>query len=201
MTHKDLLSSAEPAGRSAAPKDSARTPVRPGRTLGFALSAAGATIVMSLLLSGAVSSRISSLGGNTPSRSGASTTLFYHPTHEQTFRGNPDGQVYLDAKANGHPLRFRVDGTVPNVLLSPDDARAAGLVSGAMNYSGSTTTTIGVVRTAPATIPYMQFGTLTLFNVEAVIADAPIPESILGAGFLKRFPSFELRQGDLVLRW
>jgi len=175
--------------------------VRPGRTLRMALIAAGSTVVISLMVSGTVSSRLPSFKGGRAAHPIATSTLFYHASFAQTLHGSGDGRIYLDAKVSGHTLRFRVDPAVSEVLLSADDARIVGLSKHEWDYSGHAMTSVGQVRTARVTIPDLQFGTLTLFNVEAAVTDSALTEPILGMSFLKRFQSFDLRQGDLVLRW
>jgi aspartyl protease family protein len=167
----------------------------------MALTVAGVTIVSSLLISGAVVSRISSPSVSGLANVGTASTFFYHASHQQSLRQNSDGQIYLDAQLNDRSLHFRVDPTQSKLLLTPSAASAAGLTDGPLTYSGRAMTPDGEVRTAPVMIKYLHFGTLTLFNVQADVAESPLPESILGVDFLKRFESFEMRQGNLVLHW
>lgn len=167
----------------------------------MALTLAGMTIVSSLLISGAVVSRIPSAGAGGPANVGTVNTFFYHAMHEQSLRQSTDGEIYLDAQLNDRSLHFRVDPAQAKLLLTPSAAQVAGLTDGPLTYSGRATTADGEIRTAPVTIRYLHFGTLTLFNVHADVAESPLPESVLGMDFLTRFQSFEMRQGNLVLRW
>jgi clan AA aspartic protease (TIGR02281 family) len=196
-----MLDSDEATGwrtRSVGPQE---RKTRPGRTLTMALIAAGATVLLSLALADAVVSHVpESIAKNAPPAD-SSSTLFYHASHEQVLRRSSDGGIYLNADVNERALRFRVDPAASAILLTPSDARAAGLSEGSLTYSGRAKTSAGEVRTAPVTIQYLHFGTLTLFNVPAAVADTSLPDSILGKDFLKRFQSFEQRSGELVLRW
>ncbi len=90
---------------------------------------------------------------------------------------------------------------MPRLLLTLADARTAGLAKGPLSYSAKAMTADGEISVAPVLIPYFEFGTLTLFNVQAAVADASLPESILGMDFLKRFQSYDMQPGKLVLRW
>jgi len=179
---------------------SKRRPVRPGRSLVTALVIAGVTIAVSLMISAAVSHSSWRVAGGSV-RAGTGSTLFYHATHEQSLAARSDGTIYLDATANEHRVHFRVDEGVSKLLLTPYDARAAGLTQSELNYSGRALTANGEVRIAPVTIRALHFGTLTLFDVQAAVAETSLPESILGMDFLKRFDSFEMQPGKLVLRW
>jgi clan AA aspartic protease (TIGR02281 family) len=196
-----MLESDEATGWRTRPDVPQERKSRPGRTLTMALIAAGATVALSLALAGAVVSHVPEPVGKNAPQAGNSSTLFYHSSHEQVLRRNSDGEVYLDAEVNERALHFRVEPTASKVLLTPSDARAAGLTDGSLTYSGRAMTSAGEVRTAPVTIQYLHFGSLTLFNVPAAVADTSLPDSILGTDFLKRFQSFEQRPGELVLRW
>jgi clan AA aspartic protease (TIGR02281 family) len=179
----------------------ANRPGRPGRTLTMALVAACITVLATLAISGTVITRAPTIGAKAATHSGSSTTFFYHASNEQSFRARTDGQIYLDAKVNDRQVHFRVDQTVSRLLLTPSDARAAGLTQTALNYSGRAMTANGEVAIAPVTIQYLQLGTLTLFNVQAAVAETSLPESILGMDFLKRFDSYEMKPEKLVLHW
>lgn len=180
---------------------SKRRAARPGRTLTMALVAAGITVLATFAMSGAVN-HAPSFGASAAAHSGSTTTLFYHATNEQSFLASADGQIYFDAKVNDHRLHFRVDQKVPKLLLTLADARTAGLAKDSLTYSGRAMTADGEIPVAPIMIPYLEFGTLTLFNVQAVVADSTsLSESILGMDFLKRFQSYDMQPGKLVLRW
>jgi clan AA aspartic protease (TIGR02281 family) len=186
------------------PSGAKRSPApvaRPGRTLAMALGAAAVMMVVSLAISGAVISHAPPPAAGKAAAAHGDTTLFYQASHEQSLRRSSDGQIYVNAEVNEHPLRFRIDATESKLLLSPSAARAAGLAEGPLTYSGRATTAAGEVRTAPVTIQYLHFNTLTLFNVPAAVADTSLPESILGMEFLKRFQGYQLLDDKLVLRW
>jgi aspartyl protease family protein len=90
---------------------------------------------------------------------------------------------------------------VPTVLLSPEDAAAAGVDLKGLVYSSTVTTPEGQVHAAPVMIKMLTMKEVTFFNLEAAVADHALPTSILGASFLDRFADHEIKDGDLVLRW
>jgi len=194
----------EEAEATRLPADAKRSPVplaRPGRTLAMALGAAAVMMLVSLGLSGVLISHAPAPAAGKAAAAHTDTTLFYKASHEQSLRRSADGRIYVDAEVNEHPLHFRIDQTESKLLMSPSAARMAGLAEGPLTYSGRAMTAAGEVRTAPVTIQYLHFNTLTLFNVPAYVADTSLPESILGMEFLKRFQSYQLLDDKLVLRW
>ncbi|HUN47584.1 MAG TPA: TIGR02281 family clan AA aspartic protease [Stellaceae bacterium] len=178
--------------------EAARQARRAGRTLKLAFVAVGVTVVATLVMSAGVISRLPSTG---TAHAGATSSLFYHATSERSIPASADGQIHTEAKINDRHIHFRVDQAETQLLLTLNDARAAGLTKSALDYSQRVKTSAGEAPAAPVLIPYMQFGTLTLFNVKAVVVDASLPESILGTEFLGRFQSFEMLPGKMVLRW
>lgn len=141
--------------------------------------------------------------GSAPASRGtwATSGLFYRASNQMSYRRGSDGLYRIEAEISERLVRFVVDAKVAVVVLSPDDARATGLGTGVLDYSGRVTTAAGETRIAPVTIPFLTIDRLTLFNVQAFVAERPLSTSILGLGFLKRFDSYEMRGDELVLRW
>jgi clan AA aspartic protease (TIGR02281 family) len=133
--------------------------------------------------------------------SSSSSTLFYHAANEMSFRRGGDGRYHIEAEMHERPIRFLVDAATPTVMLSRDDARAGGIDIGKLNFSTKTNTPAGEMRVASVIIPMVTVKQLTLFNVNAVVAEGSLPSSILGLAFLKRFDSYDMREDQLTLRW
>jgi len=162
---------------------------------GIALFASAIAIGGVLRLPGSFSSAAASGSGR------SNSTLFYHPVNQLAVSRWPDGSIHLDAKIGERPVKFVVDPGVATVVLSPEDARAAGLLEGQLEYSGGMRTSSGEIRIAPVNVQQLVMGSLTLFDVQAAVAEEPIPNSVLGMSFLKRFPGYELEADRLVLHW
>jgi aspartyl protease family protein len=47
----------------------------------------------------------------------------------------------------------------------------------------------------------VQIGPIALSDVHATVAEAPSAISLLGMSFLRRLDGYEVRDGELVLRW
>jgi len=182
-------------------RDWSSRPAKGGMLRWAAVAGGIAVLASAIAIGGALrlpgSSASTAAGGSGRGNS----TLFYHPVNQVAFPRWPDGSIHLDAKVGERPVKFIVDPGVAVVVLSPEDARAAGLAAGNLDYSGRLTIADGDIRIAPVNIQQLIMGSLTLFDVPAAVSQDPIPSSVLGATFLKRFPSYELETERLVLHW
>ncbi len=111
----------------------------------------------------------------------------------------PDGHYYLDAEVNGAPIRFVVDTGASDIVLSREDAIAAGLHPEGLNFTGQASTANGIVRTAPVRLDSISVEGLTDRGVRAVVNSGELRESLLGMGYLERFRSMQITGGTLVL--
>jgi len=111
----------------------------------------------------------------------------------------PNGHYYLEAEVNGAPIRFVVDTGASDIVLSRDDAKAAGLHPETLNFIGQASTANGIVRTAPVRLDSLAVGGMEDRGVRAVVNSGELPESLLGMGYLERFASVHITNGKLVL--
>jgi clan AA aspartic protease (TIGR02281 family) len=171
------------------------------RVLGWAARMAAILTGLSCLTMVAIN-----LGGLTTATPAAksnseSRAFFYHAIHERSIPGDPDGHLYINTSFGNDHVRFRLDTAAPTVVLSPEDALAAGVKTRGLTYATTVPTADGDVRVAPVTIKMLTMNEVTFFNVDAAVADHELPDSLLGESFLKRFESYALKDGTLVLRW
>lgn len=110
-----------------------------------------------------------------------------------------DGHYYLTLDVNGQPIRFVVDTGASDIVLTAGDARAAGIDTDALIYSGRANTANGQVRTAPVRLDRVRLGDVTDENVRAVVNEGDMNESLLGMGYLQRWGKIEIAGGELVL--
>ncbi|HXP77034.1 MAG TPA: TIGR02281 family clan AA aspartic protease [Stellaceae bacterium] len=184
-------------------RERVKAEVGTGRMMRFTVRVAAGVLALTGIVAWFAVSHTPAPAGPTAARTSAagSGDLFYHASHEMSFHRGGDGLYRVDAEINERQIRFVVDTGVPAVMLSPDDARAAGIDIDKLNFSARAVTPSGEMRVASVIIPMMTLNQLTLFNVTGVVTDGPLPASVLGAGFLKRFDSYDMREGELVLRW
>ncbi len=112
-----------------------------------------------------------------------------------------DGHFYVDADVNGARIHFLVDTGATLVVLSPDDAQAAGLRPVGQDFSGRASTANGVTRVAPVTLREIGVQQLAFYDVPAAVIEQPMPVSLLGMSFLSRLQGYETRDDELILRW
>ena len=110
------------------------------------------------------------------------------------------GHVLLDAVVNGAPVRFLVDTGASLVVLTPADARAAGLDPGGLAFDARASTANGVVRMAPVTLREIRLGQLAVGDVPGAVVEN-LNVSLLGVSFLSRLRSYEMRDGRLTIAW
>lgn len=110
-----------------------------------------------------------------------------------------DGHYYLTAQVNGATIAFIVDTGASDIVLSETDARAAGIDTGALVYTGRAMTANGEVRTAPVRLDRIAIGPITDRSVPAVVNQGQLDTSLLGMRYLQRFSSIEITGGRLVL--
>ena len=110
------------------------------------------------------------------------------------------GGFYVMGKVNGSPVRFVVDTGATQIVLSPADARRAGLATAGLTYSNPSETANGVGYGAAAKIERLDVGPVHLADVPVTINREPMSVSLLGMPFLDHFASIEVRGDRLFLR-
>jgi len=121
--------------------------------------------------------------------------------HEMTVTASADGGFYILGQINGAPVRFVIDTGANGVLLSPDDAKRAGIDVDTLKYISPAETANGVGFYAPILLPKLTVGQLTLSTVTAAVNKAPMSSSLLGMAFLRQMDSVEIHGDQLTLKW
>lgn len=184
-----------------------RRPERPARR-GSALRLAmvwlflclAATLIAPKLLAG-----LNSLtaGGARPLLSARAVTQ--HPSttadNQSVFRADDNGHFLLDAAVNGAPVRFLLDTGATYVVLSDDDAKAAGIERATLTFDQQFKTANGTVHGALVSLRELRIGQMSQNDVTAVVLDAREPVSLLGMSFLSRLDRYDIRAGTLTLFW
>lgn len=110
-----------------------------------------------------------------------------------------DGHYYVTAQVNGEPIVFVVDTGATDIVLTREDAEAAGLDPDNLAYVGRAMTANGEVRTAPVRLDSLNIGPIRDENIVAVVNDGQMDQSLLGMSYLQRYSSVEISAGKLLL--
>ncbi|MEJ0064775.1 MAG: TIGR02281 family clan AA aspartic protease [Caulobacteraceae bacterium] len=121
--------------------------------------------------------------------------------HEMTVTRSADGGFYILGQINGAPVRFVIDTGANGVLLSPDDAKRAGMDVDTLKYASPAETANGVGFMAPIILPQLEVGEMKLASVQAAVNKAPMSSSLLGMAFLRQLDSVEIHGDTLTLKW
>jgi aspartyl protease family protein len=121
-------------------------------------------------------------------------------TNRLVYHADPRGHVLLTAAANGAEVRFMVDTGASLVILTPDDARAAGIRRSELVFDHAVQTGNGPVRAALVLLREIDIGEFSMAKVQAAVIDS-MGQSVLGMSFLGRLKGFAMREGVLTIDW
>jgi aspartyl protease family protein len=111
------------------------------------------------------------------------------------------GDFDVKAQINGAPVAMVLDTGASSVVLTRDDAKAAGLPLEVLNYTVSIDTANGRTHAAPVTLDRIAIGGLVERSVQALVAQpGQLRTSLLGMSFLNRLQSWEVSGDRLMLR-
>lgn len=110
-----------------------------------------------------------------------------------------DGHYYLTATVNGATVPFVIDTGATSIVLTREDAEAAGLAPDNLDFMGRANTANGEVRTAAVRLDRVAIGAITDRDVPAVVNAGEMEQSLLGMTYLQRWGSIEISGGQLTL--
>jgi aspartyl protease family protein len=111
------------------------------------------------------------------------------------------GDFHVPTQVNGAPVYMVLDTGASAVVLTPDDAKAAGLPLDMLHYTVEIETANGHARAAEVSLKQVSVGFITERAVPALIAQpGQLKESLLGMSFLNRLESYEMRGDRLLMR-
>jgi aspartyl protease family protein len=112
-----------------------------------------------------------------------------------------NGDFSISAQINGAHIAMVLDTGASSVVLTRDDARAAGLPLEVLSYTVNIDTANGRTRAAPVTLDRVAVGALVERSVDALVAQpGQLKTSLLGMSFLNRLQSWEVSGDRLILR-
>ena len=112
-----------------------------------------------------------------------------------------NGDFKVTAQINGARVAMVLDTGASSVVLTREDAKAAGRPIEVLTYSANIDTANGRTRAAPVRLDRIAIGGLVETSVEALVAQpGQLKTSLLGMSFLNRLQSWEVRGDRLLLR-
>ena len=110
------------------------------------------------------------------------------------------GDFAVTAQINGARVAMVLDTGASSVVLTREDAKAAGLPLEVLAYSVSIDTANGRTQAAPVTLDRVGIGGLVEHSIAALVAQpGQLKTSLLGMSFLNRLQSWEVRGDRLLL--
>ena len=120
---------------------------------------------------------------------------------EVVVRQRYGGEFIVPAHINGRSVEMVFDTGASSVVLTAEDAAAAGLSFGPEDFAVGVTTANGQTTAAPARIDRVAVGNIVVRDVRALVArPGAMSQSLLGMSFLERLKSFGVENGKLVLK-
>ena len=111
-----------------------------------------------------------------------------------------DGHFNVDALVNGSRISFLVDTGASVVILTPADARRAGINTDMLRYSAPVSTANGKTFAAPVRLGEVRVGSISIPNVRALVSRrGQLGTSLLGMSFLSKLRSYKVSGNQLVL--
>ena len=111
------------------------------------------------------------------------------------------GDFHVPTQVNGVSVYMVLDTGATAVVLTQDDAKAAGLPLDMLHYTVEIETANGHARAAEVSLKQVSVGFITERAVPALIAQpGQLKESLLGMSFLNRLESYEMRGDKLLMR-
>ncbi|MBK8199473.1 MAG: TIGR02281 family clan AA aspartic protease [Acidobacteria bacterium] len=111
-----------------------------------------------------------------------------------------DGHFWTRADVSGTQVKFMVDTGASIVALTYFDAQRLGLKPEELDFDSEIRTAGGVTYGAPVTLASIRIGRVKVENVDAVILRTELEQSLLGMTFLGELNSYEVRQGQMIIR-
>ena len=111
-----------------------------------------------------------------------------------------DGHFWARADVSGTQVKFMVDTGASIVALTYFDAQRLGLKPEELDFDSEIRTAGGVTYGAPVRLESIRVGKVEIDNVNAVILRTELEQSLLGMTFLGELHSYEVRQGQMIIR-
>ncbi len=111
-----------------------------------------------------------------------------------------DGHYWAEAKIDGRAVRVLVDTGASVVALTRDDALRLGLKLTAADFTHTVKTAAGPARAATVTLSSVAVSGARVDDVQALVVEEGLEQSLLGMSYLGRLSAFEATPAGLTLR-
>jgi len=118
---------------------------------------------------------------------------------ERTVRRHADGLFYVEAQANGQPIRFVVDTGATVVVLNREDAAKLGLSFESLRSGGSMRTAGGASAMRWARIERLEMAGKRIEQLHAAVVETGLPVSLMGQNALEQLGTVTLRGDTLTI--
>jgi aspartyl protease family protein len=136
----------------------------------------------------------------TPEQDGETKIARAGYSDEVRIRADPQGHFIVNAAINGRPITMMADTGATLVVLSFEDAEKLGLSPRSLDFTGLAQTANGVSRIAPITLDRVRIDGITLYGIQAAVAEqGALVGNLLGMSFLGKLSRFEMKGEELVL--
>jgi aspartyl protease family protein len=110
-------------------------------------------------------------------------------------------QYRARVEINGARINALVDTGASHVFLTAEDARLLNIDPPASAYTARSQTANGVALNAPTRLREVRVGDIVVYDVEAFVAQPGRSQiSLLGMSFLKKLSSFQVSDGQFVMK-
>ena len=117
-----------------------------------------------------------------------------------TFRAGRDGHFVINANINGADVRTIFDTGASAVVLTPADARRAGVDLEGLRFDVPVSTANGTGRAALVRLDTIEVGGIVRNNVRAFVAErGALEASLLGMSFLETLSRYSVSSNSLEL--
>ena len=112
----------------------------------------------------------------------------------------PGGHFHANVDVDGRSVPMLVDTGASYVALSAEDADRLGVITRPSDFTITIYTANGVAKAAPVRLHAVRVDTLSVYDVDAIVAQpGTMNGSLLGMSFLRRLTRFEAQPDRLRL--
>jgi len=112
----------------------------------------------------------------------------------------PGGHFRANVEVDGRTVPMLVDTGASYVALSAEDANRLGVITRPSDFTITMYTANGVAKAAPVRLHAVRVDTLSVYDVDAIVAQpGAMRGSLLGMSFLRRLTRFEAQPDRLRL--
>lgn len=111
-----------------------------------------------------------------------------------------DGHYWAEAKIDGRAVRVLVDTGASVVALTREDALRLGVMLEASDFDKTVNTASGPARAAAVTLASVSVANARVDDVQALVVESGLEQSLLGMSYLGRLSAFEATPTGLTLR-